>query len=159
MSTDTIPFKSGGHPERDARLVKAAVRVDDVVYVGWRHATIMNDQLPRTRIDQDQQGFVDQYGNFYNRYRSARIALRAEQIKGGYMNEPKWRSTKKDPPKIKEVVIISDGRSVTAGYRASSDREDYQYLDEDGANTCFIIPHVWMPLPSAKTVPKYVVDA
>jgi len=82
MSTDTIPFKSGGHPERDARLVKAAVRVDDVVYVGWRHATIMNDQLPRTRIDQDQQGFVDQYGNFYNRYRSARIALRAEQIKG-----------------------------------------------------------------------------
>ena len=74
-------------------------------------------------------------------------------------NEPKWRSTKKDPPKIKEVVIISDGRSVTAGYRASSDREDYQYLDEDGANTCFIIPHVWMPLPSAKTVPKYVVDA
>lgn len=77
MSTLPLRLES---PERDSKLVNAAVRVGDVVHVGWRHADIMRSLDPPEYVKLDQQGFVDQHGNFYSRRVAAVVALRAKQI-------------------------------------------------------------------------------
>ncbi len=80
---ERIPFVSIQPPQEPFRIVKAAVKHGDQVYTGWRHADIIS-HLRTLRDDsyvsQDDQGFVDQHGSFYNRYQSARIAYRARQI-------------------------------------------------------------------------------
>jgi len=76
---DPIPY-SDTQPMPDSRLTHAAVRVGDVVCLGWRHADIMHSITPRVYVDQDQQGFVDQHGSFYGRYQAARVAYHAGQI-------------------------------------------------------------------------------
>jgi len=80
---------------RDARIVRAAVRFGDKVYVGWRHSDIIQHvhALGKGYTTQDDQGFVTQYGYFYDREQSARIALRAKQIKtlpGVLISEDLW---------------------------------------------------------------------
>ncbi len=87
-SVEQIPFKvldPRQWPERhEHRIVKAAVRVGETVYIGWRHAVIMRhvtSQGAADYIDQDMQGFVDNLGNFHSRYMSAKIACRARQIR------------------------------------------------------------------------------
>lgn len=77
---DPIAYRGTIRPAQDSRLTHAAVRVGEVVHVGWRHANIMHSIEPRTHVDQDQQGFVDQYGVFYGRYQAARVAAHARQI-------------------------------------------------------------------------------
>ncbi len=68
---------------RDVRSHRAAVRFGDKVYTGWRHSEIIKHvhALGKGYTTQDDQGFVDQRGNFYSRYQSARIAYRAKQTK------------------------------------------------------------------------------
>ncbi len=79
---EQIPKSTDDSRIREARIVKAAVICGRYVFTGWRHSGIIvyiNDQFGLRTIQEDQ-GFVDQFGTFYNRYRSARIALRARQI-------------------------------------------------------------------------------
>ncbi len=79
---DRIPFKSVQPPPAPHRIVKAAVHYRGTVYTGWRHSDIIM-HIHHTHgayTTQEDQGFVDLHGNFYNRYQSARIALRARQI-------------------------------------------------------------------------------
>ncbi len=82
MTIDCIPFKSTQPPPKPFRIVKAAVRHGDDVYTGWRHSDIIKHihALDQGYTTQESQGFVDQHGNWYSRYQSARIALRARQI-------------------------------------------------------------------------------
>lgn len=84
---NVLSLKSLGdtdRPDRESRLVKAAVRTSEWVYTGWRHSAIIRHMAEQGHLNaaQDEQGFVCQFGYFYNRYRAARIALRARQIAG-----------------------------------------------------------------------------
>jgi hypothetical protein len=82
MTVEQIPFRSQQPPPKPFRITKAAVRYGDVVYIAWRHSTILIHMhfLHGSHGSQDDQGFVDAHGNWYNRYQSARIAYRARQI-------------------------------------------------------------------------------
>jgi hypothetical protein len=66
------------------KLIKAAVRVNEDVYCGWRHFHIMwyikALGIPGP-ISMDQQGFVDQHGNFFRRACCATLALMSGQLK------------------------------------------------------------------------------
>ena len=98
------PYKTAQPPPADAKLVYAAVRMGEVVYVGWRHSdaiqAIIADRGKADRLhiastvnQEDNQGFLDQYGNYYNRFQSARIAYKAKQIKkinGTLFSEELW---------------------------------------------------------------------
>ena len=80
-----IDFKHPGKIDaKETKLVKAAVRVDDAVYCGWRHFQVMwyikELGIPGP-ISMDQQGFVDQHGNFFMRPCCATIVLMSGQIK------------------------------------------------------------------------------
>ena len=109
MPVESIPLKllsEGEHPERDARIVKAAIRFGDLVYTGWRHSVIMEHVHARGKAytTQEDQGFVDQYGNFHNRWRSGQIAARARQAPfrhGTLLSEQVWDNQGKprDPSK------------------------------------------------------------
>ncbi len=78
----SIPFVSVQPPPKPYKIIKAAVKFGDLVFIGWRHSDIITHvhALGKGYTTQEDQGFVDQHGNFYNRYQSARIALRARQI-------------------------------------------------------------------------------
>lgn len=84
-----VPLKllaPGEDTAHRTRIVKAAVRYDDEVYLGWRHGPVMQyiiASLPavrRHKIATEDQGFVDEYGVFHSRDVSAKIAARAGQI-------------------------------------------------------------------------------
>ncbi len=82
MSVECIPFISTQPPQKPFKIVKAAVKCGDNVYTGWRHSDIISHIHTSigTYTTQEDQGFVDQHNNFYNRYQSARIAYHARQI-------------------------------------------------------------------------------
>ena len=67
------------------RIVAAAVKIGDRVWIGERHAFIMRairEEWPEApRITQEMQGFVDQHGQFWNRFQSGAIAFTAGQTK------------------------------------------------------------------------------
>lgn len=66
---------------KDSRLVRAAIRHGDQVYTDWRHSTIIRHLAGLGILAaQEDQGFIDQHGVFYNRYQAARIAYHAKQI-------------------------------------------------------------------------------
>lgn len=79
---ESIPLVEIQPPVRDLTIVKAAVKLGDRVFTGWRHADILHHLIAAgtPQRDQEAQGFVADNGSFYNRYQSARIALRARQI-------------------------------------------------------------------------------
>ncbi len=74
---------------RDLRIVAAAVLCDGRIYRARNHSYAMHqiwdEELAAgqelTKITQDMQGFVDQYGQFWNRFQAGAIALRAGQTK------------------------------------------------------------------------------
>jgi hypothetical protein len=70
------------------KIVKAAVKVGDKVYVGWHHRDIFDEiweteRLGIDEIKQEMQGFVTNTGKFVNRIEAANIAFKAGQIKSG----------------------------------------------------------------------------
>ena len=68
--------------ERKPKIVCAALRKGGVVVVGPRHYDhIMLRQIVNTQINfvDAEQGFIDQYGNFYNRVDAFKVAKEAEQ--------------------------------------------------------------------------------
>jgi hypothetical protein len=70
-------------------IVKAATRRGYAVYLGYRHADIM--ELMRLDgvisigdpLKMDEQGFLTSEGNFVSRTEAADIAFKAGQIKSG----------------------------------------------------------------------------
>lgn len=82
-----IPYKTVETPEDNAEIVCSALQYDDcVVYTDVRHSYIfraLRDLVIYDRLKSSQpkeQGFVDQYGNFYNREVAAKIAFKAKQV-------------------------------------------------------------------------------
>jgi hypothetical protein len=74
-----------GWPEcEEHKIVKAAIKFGDKVYVGWRHIHIL-DHLRHEGHDrlsfgsQEDQGFINNLGWFFDRYMSAKIASGARQ--------------------------------------------------------------------------------
>lgn len=83
---EKIPFKEVKIPNEDARIIKSALRYDDVVFTDVRHSYALHavkdlNIYDRITCGSAKQGFVDQYGNFHNREVAAQIALNAKQIK------------------------------------------------------------------------------
>jgi hypothetical protein len=123
-----IPFKeTKGH--NAGVITNAAIRVGDKVYVGWRHAHIMyhlnyNDLCEH--VSSDMQGFVDETGNFFNRYQTQRIVWHTKQMPFGkklapeLLSEHLWdedgtpviyedevkEPEKKGPPPVKPYVPV-----------------------------------------------------
>lgn len=80
-----IPFKEVETPSDDARMAWSALRYDDVVYTHVRHsfalwAIAKLNIYDRITCGKGEQGFVDQYGNFFDRPEAAKIAFKAKQI-------------------------------------------------------------------------------
>ena len=85
----------------DSRIVCAAIRAEGIVIIGARHFdSLMNDAIDRffnpdeflqlQRLNKVEQGFIDQYRNFYNRAEAKKIAEAQGQIIrscGGDFNE------------------------------------------------------------------------
>jgi hypothetical protein len=93
-SVGEITLKLQHPPPEDARLVKAAVKCGDKVFTSWRHSDAIRHvgQTLGTLTTQEDQGFIDQYGNWYSRYVSARIAVRAHQISWEQFRKPSLTS-------------------------------------------------------------------
>ena len=78
----SIPILETQPPARDSRLVRAAIKLPNQVITGWRHSDILYHigKYLGVATTQEDQGFIDQYFCWYNRFQSARIALHAKQI-------------------------------------------------------------------------------
>ncbi len=89
-----IPFKEAKGSDAQ-KIVKAAVHVGDKVYIGWRHAHIMyhlNYKDLCDHVSSDMQGFVDEAGNFFNRYQAQRIVWNQDQMPFGKKLAPELLS-------------------------------------------------------------------
>ncbi len=80
-----IPFKKVETPSDDARITWSAMRYGDVVYTHVRHSYALwaiaeLKVYDRITLGKADQGFVDQYGNYFDRETSAKIAFKAKQI-------------------------------------------------------------------------------
>ena len=85
-NVECIPLKYDRDcDKRDIKLVKAAVvDTDDKVYIGWRHWEILHHMKSigcERRSTTDDQGFVDQYGNYYRRKVCSSITFANGQLK------------------------------------------------------------------------------
>lgn len=68
----------------DLKIVAAAIKVGDQVYVSRRHGAIMQkiwEKQSKLRISQEMQGFVASDGKFYTRFQAGSIAFTAGQTK------------------------------------------------------------------------------
>ena len=63
------------------------------------------------------------------------------------MNKNNWIFVKDKLPEPGKIVIISDGRSVTPGFRNPKDDNAFYYIIADYSGICYVIPHLWQPLP------------
>lgn len=66
------------------RIVCAAVKfTNGTVILGARHydKSMVDVILKLPEMKESEQGFIDQYGNFYNREDSLKIATTAEQLR------------------------------------------------------------------------------
>jgi hypothetical protein len=66
-------------------IVAAAIKYNNVIYTGTRHAFIIRnirEKFPNAKfyISGEQQGFVDDKGNFLSRAEAAQVAIKAGQI-------------------------------------------------------------------------------
>lgn len=81
----SIPLKFlEGDNINGLRIVKAAIKKNNEVFIGWRHAHIMiemRDSGILKYVSQEDQGFVDQHGNFHDRLISMKIAQTSGQVK------------------------------------------------------------------------------
>jgi hypothetical protein len=76
---------------RGTHITKAAVRVGQIVYLGWRHAEIMgylHRKLVCKHVTMEMQGFIEKLGYFHNRIQAGKIAYGARQLKPGERPHP-----------------------------------------------------------------------
>jgi hypothetical protein len=84
---EEIPFKNCMEIRKeptDIVFKRAAIRLENRVFTGWRHAAIMaymRENGINVYVNQDMQGFVDQDGCFYRRACCSYIAYRSGQTK------------------------------------------------------------------------------
>jgi hypothetical protein len=76
-------------------IVNAAILVDGVIHTGRRHCDILRSAPTFGGYKHGEQGFVDNFGIFVNRYQAERIARRAgqliDEVKGGVLtSEDLW---------------------------------------------------------------------
>ena len=69
---------------REPRIVCAACLIDGVIFTGARHYDkVMLDQLrlwgPMYRTKPARQGFIDQFGKFYDRKEALEVVLKSGQ--------------------------------------------------------------------------------
>lgn len=74
--------------EKDTKLtiVNAAIRHNGKIFIGFRHALIMEkvwEEFPAEHINQEEQGFLTSDGDFVSRVEAANIAFKAGQIPNG----------------------------------------------------------------------------
>ena len=74
-------------------IVAAAIKYNDKIYTGTRHAFIIREireKFPNVKfyINGKQQGFVDDKGNFLSRSEAAQVA-----IKSGQITKLRWSDT------------------------------------------------------------------
>jgi hypothetical protein len=86
MTIECIPLKYNTQLDKDEiRLVKAAVLDSDgKVYTGWRHWEILHHMKAigcARRNTTDDQGFVDQHGNYFRRKVCSSITFANGQLK------------------------------------------------------------------------------
>lgn len=110
-------------PDRvDHKIVKAAIKFGDRVYVGWRHAYILdylrNEGHERMSFGhQDDQGFINHLGWFFDRQMSAKIASGSrqctwDQIKAmTLLSEDLWDGDGKPHPPGKPFDPMGDRKS------------------------------------------------
>ena len=78
----------------EPRIIAAAIRKRGVVFTGVRHGHIIRDMVmvgflmemgsERDRVYDKEQGFIDQYGKYYQRDEARVVALQAGQIRPGH---------------------------------------------------------------------------
>ena len=79
-------------------ITAAAIKRDDKIYTGRRHCEIIADMVHNhgceTPIRGDEQGFVDDAGEFHTRFKARQLAKRSGQIdwkfKGTLLSEMLW---------------------------------------------------------------------
>lgn len=81
---EKIHYKTVETPSEDARIVRSALRYADCVYTHVRHSYALHEVAAlkvydRITCGQADQGFVDQYGNYFDRKTSLQIAIKAKQ--------------------------------------------------------------------------------
>ena len=87
MTIECIPYKTDGYKldKDEIKLVKAAiVDTDNKVYTGWRHSDILHHMKSigcERRNTTDDQGFIDQHGNYYRRIVCSSITFANGQLK------------------------------------------------------------------------------
>lgn len=83
---EKIPHKPFDGEVDGVKIVKAAVKCGEDVYIGWRHAYIMADLVTigvitmKNKMTGEMQGFVNQHGQFISREISKCIVLFNRQI-------------------------------------------------------------------------------
>lgn len=68
------------------KIINAAIKHNNKIYKGFRHALIMEEvwkDSPGEYINQDEQGFLTNKGKFVSRSEAAKIAFKAGQIPNG----------------------------------------------------------------------------
>ena len=71
-------------------ITAAAIKRNDKIYTGRRHAQIIQDMVAdgcKTPIRGDEQGFVDDAGEFFNRFQARARAKRSGQIPWEFRRE------------------------------------------------------------------------
>lgn len=67
-------------------IFASAIKQNGLIFIGKRHSDCMRVIYDITHEDPDRnsiQGFIDEKGNFYNRYEAAKIAKECGQLKDG----------------------------------------------------------------------------
>ena len=68
------------------KIVKAAIKINEKIWSGYRHSNIMADiwaENHNQEIETSQQGFLTDTGRFVDRTEAADIAFKAGQIGSG----------------------------------------------------------------------------
>jgi hypothetical protein len=103
-------------------ITRAAIRLDNALYLGFRHDSIIQDMIETIRVlpirfDLADMGFVNHKMKFLNRTAAAKEALKCGQVKGSVVANGKlyrddvWGTDGephvKDPKRIKKTKSVA----------------------------------------------------
>ena len=62
-------------------IILSAIKHNNIILIGKRHSDIIRDSVDlNINVKGDEQGFIDEAGNFYNRTEALIEAFKCEQI-------------------------------------------------------------------------------
>lgn len=85
----TLGIPMAPHPNAIRRVVCSAIRFGDIMLTGCRHWDVtMRNQvrnlsrvaLKKINLEEEEQGFLDQWGNFMSREEAFQVAILSGQI-------------------------------------------------------------------------------